>query len=87
MMITLVEFVGLMATVFSTVTLVPSVYYQLKHKAPGGTSIMLLGQVLLNNFLWISYGALSDDLFVFSRSIIAGIICTISIVLYYKYKA
>jgi uncharacterized protein with PQ loop repeat len=86
MMITPVEFVGLMATVFSTVTLVPSVYYQLKHKSQGGTSIMLLGQVLFNNILWLSYGALSDDLFVFSRSVIAGLICTLSVVLYYKYK-
>jgi uncharacterized protein with PQ loop repeat len=86
-MFTLVEFVGLMATVFSTVTLVPSVYYQLTHKSPGKTSIMLLCQVMFNNVLWISYGALSNDLFIFSRSVIAGIICTLSIVLYYKYKA
>lgn len=85
-MITLVEFVGLVATVFSTVTLVPSVYYQWSHKSPGGTSIMLLCQVLFNASLWLTYGVLANDLYVFTRSLIAGLICTLSIVLYYKYK-
>jgi uncharacterized protein with PQ loop repeat len=81
----LVQFVGLLATVFSTATLVPSVLYQLKNKSAGKTDIMLLGQVMLNNILWITYGALQDDIFVFGRSLVAGCICMLSIVLFYKY--
>jgi uncharacterized protein with PQ loop repeat len=83
----LVEFVGLVATVFSTATLVPSVIYQLRNKSPGKTDVMLLGQVMLNNLLWISYGFLKDDVFVFGRSLVAGAICMGSIILYYKYKS
>jgi uncharacterized protein with PQ loop repeat len=81
----LVAFVGLLATVFSTATLVPSVIYQLKTKSPGKTDVMLLGQVMLNNVLWITYGALQDDIFVFGRSLVAGFICMLSIILFYKY--
>ena len=81
----LVELVGLLATVVSVGTLIPSVIEQITRQSPGKARPSLLAQVIFNNVLWISYGALSNDIYIFGRSFIAGIIATISILLYYKY--
>jgi uncharacterized protein with PQ loop repeat len=82
----LVGLLGLVATAVSTSVLLPSVVAQIKSKSPGKTDIIVLAQVMLANALWISYGALDGDLYIFGRSLVAGAVSFLSIYLYYHYR-
>jgi hypothetical protein len=82
----LAALLGLLATVFSVGTLIPSVIEQITKQSPGMARPSLLAQVVFNNFLWISYGLVDGDTYIFGRSMIAGVIAVLSIILYYKYS-
>lgn len=85
-MIHLVSMIGLVATVLSTSILLPSVLKQLRTKKPGQLEPIMVGQVILVNILWTSYGFLNGDVYIFGRALIAGIISVVTLLLYYKYK-
>jgi uncharacterized protein with PQ loop repeat len=86
MSIELQALVGVIATVVSTSVLIPSVISQLRHKSPGKTDISVLVQVAIANLSWIVYALLDGDVYVLGRALIAGVISSLSIYLYYKYK-
>jgi uncharacterized protein with PQ loop repeat len=86
MSITLGAILGLLATVVSTGILLPTLIQQIRTRKPGKIEPMLLAQALLANLLWIAYGGVENDLFVFGRALIAGIISGLTIYLNFKFR-
>jgi uncharacterized protein with PQ loop repeat len=84
-MIELVDLVGLIGTVASTSLLLPSIYTQIRNHSEGMVGILVLFQVLFADLCWISYGVLTEDVYVFGKAGIAGFLCIMSIILYYRY--
>ena len=78
--------VGMLATLMSTLILLPSVYEQYTKKCKGKVSVRMLVQVVLVNFLWVFYGYLEGDAYVAGRAVVGLIISATSVYLYYHYR-
>jgi uncharacterized protein with PQ loop repeat len=82
----LVAITGIVATVVSTGILVPTAISMYIHKTAKGAEPMMVMQALLANALWMAYGGMAGDEYVFVRAFIAGFFSAATLIMYYRYK-
>ena len=86
MYIDLVELLGTLATVVSVSILIPTMVQQIRTRSTGGLSLAITAQAFVAQVLWLTYGAVISDTYMFCRSLVSMIFTVASIVLYFKYK-
>ncbi len=59
-----VSIIGIAASAFTSLTLLPQLIKIIKEKDGEGTSLVMLGVLFTGLSLWIVYGALKDDLII-----------------------
>jgi MtN3 and saliva related transmembrane protein len=82
----LAQWIGILAGVFTAVSLVPQIVKIVKEKKAEDISFLYLAILLTGLALWIVYGILRDDLPVIITNIVSVIINLVTVFVGLKYK-
>jgi MtN3 and saliva related transmembrane protein len=78
--------VGILASVFTAIALLPQLNKLIKEKRPDNISLGMLASLMIGVGLWVYYGFLKDDWIIIVSNSFSLLVNMIIIVLTIKYK-
>ena len=82
----LVNLVGIAASIFTAVSMLPQLIKLLREKKANDVSLGMLAVLLGGLFLWIWYGSIKDDKIIIISNAISLTISIVLAILTFKYK-
>ena len=82
----LINIIGVLASVFTAVSLLPQLGKLIKEKRPENISLGMLASLMIGVGLWVYYGFLKDDWIIIVSNSFSWLVNMIIIVLTIKYK-
>lgn len=77
---------GILGAVFLSALLIPQIYLTFKTKNVDGLSIIMLILQFLLNINYLSYGIITDDIYLIIANCIATVLSIILLILWFVYK-
>jgi MtN3 and saliva related transmembrane protein len=69
-----VEVIGILASVFTSIALLPQLFKIFKEKKAHGISPLMLGSLLIGLSFWVAYGFMKKDMIIIIANIFALIV-------------
>ena len=82
----LISVIGILASIFTGISLLPQLIKLVKEKKPENISLGMLAALLLGVGFWIYYGFLKDDWIIIISNSFSWLVNVIIIILTMKYK-
>jgi MtN3 and saliva related transmembrane protein len=82
----LIQWIGILAGVFTAVSLIPQIVKIIKEKKSDDISYLYLSILLAGLVLWIVYGILRKDVPVIATNVVSVIINLVTVVVGLKYR-
>ncbi len=82
----LISVIGVLASVFTAISLLPQLSKLIKEKRPENISLGMLASLMVGVGLWVYYGFLRDDWIIIVSNSFSWLVNLIIIILTIKYK-